>query len=146
MLRTDRIRKELAGITPAESATADYEQGLYDQAHTAATYAELNHRATELLGLGETVVLDASWNSAELRQAALEVACKTRSHVVQLRCWAPETTTAHRLATRTGSISDATPEIARHMATGVHPWPEAHTVLTAGSEADSLAQALAYLG
>jgi len=145
VLHTDRIRKELAGLAPEHSAAADYQQGIYDPAHTERTYAELNHRAEKLLALGETVILDASWTSANRRRDATDVAEATHSRLVPLRCWAPDTTTAARLAARTNSISDATPEIARHMATNVHPWPDAHTVLTAGTEHGSLAQALAYL-
>ncbi|MEV5302688.1 AAA family ATPase [Amycolatopsis methanolica] len=130
VLRTDRIRKELAGITPEDSA--GYREGLYDQAQTDRTYAEMLRRAADLLALGETVVLDASWSDAGQRRAAAEVAETACSPVLPLRCWAPEAVTAHRLAARADSLSDATPEIARHMASDVHPWPEAHTVLTAG--------------
>jgi aminoglycoside phosphotransferase family enzyme/predicted kinase len=145
VLRTDRVRKELAGLAPATSAAADYEQGLYAPAHTERTYTELVRRTRELLGLGETVVLDASWNSAERRTDAADVAARTHSRLVPLRCWAPESTTAARLANRKDSISDATPEIAQHMSLNVHPWPEAHIILTAGTECDSLTQAMAYL-
>lgn len=145
VLCSDRVRKELAGLPAEQSAAAAYQEGLYDAAHTAKTYRELGRRAGELLRLGETVVLDASWTSVEQRSSAAEVAEETRSRLVQLRCWAPESITAQRLAERAGSISDATPEIARHMATDVHPWPVAHTILTAGTEHDSLTQALAYI-
>ncbi|WP_435122467.1 AAA family ATPase [Amycolatopsis thermoflava] len=145
VLRSDRIRKELAGITPEDSAAAGYREGLYGPETTRLTYDEMLHRAGELLALGETVVLDASWSEAHHRLAAAKAAERAGSTLAQLRCWAPETVTAHRLATRTGSLSDATPEILQHMATDVHPWPEAHTVLTAGTTEDSLAQALAYL-
>ena len=145
VLCSDRVRKELAGLPAGQRAAAGYREGLYDPAHTGQTYRELCRRAAELLGLGETVVLDASWTSVEQRMSAGEVADDTHSRLVQLRCWAPETVTAQRLADRTGSISDATPEIARHMAATVHPWPGAHTVLTAGTEHDSLTQALAYI-
>ena len=98
-----------------------------------------------LIQYGETVVLDASWNSAERRTDAADVAARTHSRLVPLRCWAPESTTAARLANRKDSISDATPEIAQHMSLNVHPWPEAHIILTAGTECDSLTQAMAYL-
>lgn len=145
VLRSDRIRKELAGIPTEQSAADEYEQGRYAPEHTERTYAELNRRAEELLSLGETVVLDASWRSADHRAAAVAVGARTNSRLVPLRCWAPEATTAARMATREGSISDATPAIARHMATNLHPWPDAHTVFTAGTEEDSLTQALAYL-
>ena len=145
LLSSDRVRKELAGLPPEQSAAAGYEQGLYTPDHTDKTYAELNRRAAELLELGETVVLDASWTSAEHRHAAADVAARTSSQLMPLRCWAPESITTARLAARTGSISDATPAIARQMATAVHPWPDAHTIFTAGTEHDSLAQALGYL-
>lgn len=145
VLRSDRIRKELAGISPEQSATAEYEQGLYDPEHTQQTYAELNRRAQELLSLGESVVLDASWSAAQRRLEVSRTATATHSKLVPLRCWAPEATTATRLAQRTSSMSDATPEVTRHMATNVHPWPDAHTIFTAGTIQDSLAQALGYL-
>jgi uncharacterized protein len=144
-LSSDVIRKELAGLTPEQSAAANYGEGLYDAAHTERAYRELCCRAEELLKLGETVVLDASWGAADQRTAAEEVAARSRSRLVELRCWAPETITAQRLSERGASVSDATPEIARHMAVNVHPWPAAHTVLTAGTVHDSLTQAMAYV-
>ncbi|MFD2419894.1 bifunctional aminoglycoside phosphotransferase/ATP-binding protein [Amycolatopsis pigmentata] len=145
VLRSDRIRKEMAGLSPEKSAAEEYGEGLYDSAHTTRTYHELCHRAGELLRLGETVVLDASWTSVDQRAIAAETAAETHSRLVQLRCWAPETITAQRIAERGTSLSDATPDIARQMAGNVHPWPAAHTILTAGTEHDSLTQALAYI-
>ena len=145
VLRTDRIRKELAGIAPTDSAAAGYREGLYTKDRTDRTYTEMLRRAADLLAFGETVVLDASWSDAEQRRAAAALAEAAHCPVVPLRCWAPEAVTTQRLATRTDSLSDATPEIARHMAADVHPWPDAHTVLTAGSPRDSVAQALSYL-
>ncbi|MTD59607.1 AAA family ATPase [Amycolatopsis sp. RM579] len=146
VLRSDRVRKELAGFPPEHSAPDEYERGLYTPAHTEQTYAELGRRAEKLLSYGETVVLDASWNSADRRADVIAVSARTHSPLAPLRCWAPETTTAARLASRGNDISDATPEVARRMALDVQPWPGAHTIFTAGTEEDSLIQALAYLG
>lgn len=145
VLHSDRVRKELAGLAPEHSAAADYEQGLYTPGWTTRTYAELLGRARRLLSLGETVVLDASWISADRRQEAAALAGDCRSRLTQLRCWAPEATTAARLAARERGMSDATPVVATQMTVNVHPWPTAHTVFTAGSEQDSLTQALAYV-
>ncbi|SFI77546.1 hypothetical protein SAMN05421835_101745 [Amycolatopsis sacchari] len=145
VLRSDRVRKELAGLPAEQSAAAEYERGIYSPEHTKRTYDELVRRAERLLAMGETVVLDASWNSAEHRAVAAALGTRTHSRLKPLRCWAPEATTSTRLASRKGGISDATPRIARHMATHVHPWPDAHVVFTAGTERDSLTQALAYL-
>src|SRR5437764_6793989 len=145
LVQSDRVRKELAGLSPARQAAVGYQQGLYDAKHTEHTYAELVHRARELLELGETVVLDASWTSAGHREAAAVAAEATSSPLLALRCWAPEELTAQRLLTRTRTLSDATPAIAHSMAGDVDPWPEAITVRTTGSPDESVAQALSCL-
>lgn len=145
LLQSDRVRKELAGLVPARGPAVPYRQGLYDAEHTDRTYAELVRRAGELLALGETVVLDASWSSTRHREAATAAAEATDSPVLALRCWAPAELTAERLVTRTGSLSDATPEIARTMSADVAPWPDAHPIRTTGTPDESIVQALSGL-
>lgn len=145
LLQSDRLRKELAGLTPARRPAEGYREGLYDSSHTNATYAELARRAGELLALGETVVLDASWNAAPHRALAAAAAARTSSPLVAIRCVAPETTAAQRITARAGALSDATPEIARRMAADADPWPEAHPLPTTGTPAESLARAVACL-
>ena len=80
VLSSDRVRKELAGIDPESRATADYRAGIYSPDHTDELYAELLHRAEELLGRGESVVLDASWTSSVHRGRATEVARHAAAH------------------------------------------------------------------
>ncbi|PXY36544.1 AAA family ATPase [Prauserella flavalba] len=145
VFNSDRVRKELAGLAPGQSAAAAFEEGIYDRAHTERAYTELLRRAGERLGLGETVVLDASWTAPEPRTAAADLADRSHSTLVELECQAPMATTRARLAARSRSVSDATPEIAEHLARRVKPWPSAHRVLTAGTVDDSLTQAMAYL-
>lgn len=145
LLQSDRLRKELAGLTPAHRPAEGYREGLYDAAHTDATYAELVRRAGELLALGETVVLDASWNAARHRALAAVAAARTSSPMLGIRCHAPETVAAQRIAARTGALSDATPEIAGRMAADADPWPEAQPLPTTGTPAESLARAVACL-
>ncbi|UOX90681.1 AAA family ATPase [Amycolatopsis sp. FBCC-B4732] len=145
LLQSDRLRKELAGLEPVRRAAEGYRQGLYDTGHTDATYTELVRRAGELLALGQNVVLDASWTAARHRALAAEVAGRTDSPLLAVRCEAPEETAARRLTTRTGALSDATPEIAHRMAADADPWPEAHPLPTTGSPAETLTRALAAL-
>ncbi|MEU0537633.1 bifunctional aminoglycoside phosphotransferase/ATP-binding protein [Amycolatopsis tolypomycina] len=145
LLQSDRLRKELAGLTPVRRPAEGYREGIYDASHTDATYAELVHRAGELLALGETVVLDASWNAASHRALAAAAAGRTSSPPAAIRCLAPEAIAVHRITARTGALSDATPEIARRMAVDADPWPEAHPLPTSGTPAESLARALACL-
>ena len=91
------------------------------------------HRATVLLGLGESVVLDASWMSAERRATARAVAVGTSSDLVELCCVAPHDVAVHRIEERrrTGNLgSDADEGVARRMSGAGDPWPEARRVDT----------------
>ena len=88
------------------------------------------NRASALLRLGESVILDASWTSAPYRAQAAAAAEDTSAELVQLRCTAPLTITTQRMENRTG-ISDADPEIAARMEAGQEPWADAITIDTA---------------
>ncbi|RMH02455.1 MAG: hypothetical protein D6699_05930, partial [Aquificota bacterium] len=60
-LRSDAIRKELAGIKPQESAKAEYGEGIYTPQWTKRVYEELIERAKRLAQEGKKVVLDATF-------------------------------------------------------------------------------------
>jgi len=148
VLRSDQVRKELAGLGPDESAPAAFGQGLYRPEITAEVYRTLLDRAATALELGEPVILDASWSDGRWRQAAAEVAGRTASDLVELRCEAPPAAAADRIARRReqgGDPSDATAEVAAVMAARADPWPSAVTVDTTGDPLRSLGQALAAL-
>jgi uncharacterized protein len=145
LLSSDRLRKELAGLAPTTSAADDYRRGIYAPEHTDRTYRELLTRAAALLARGESVVLDASWTSAEHRRLAAAVARHTHSTLVPLRCAAPAEITARRLRSRRGTSSDADPRVAAAMAVDADEWPQAWTVDTAGSPETALRQALGVL-
>jgi hypothetical protein len=141
LLSSDRVRKELAGLSPAQPAPAAYGEGLYTTERTDALYAQLLHRAETLLVRGESVVLDASWTHARHRAAADELARRTHSDLVHLKCRVPADLAAARLADRGPTASDATAAIGRAMAAAADPWPDAVTVCTSGELADSLHRA-----
>ncbi|MBM2616334.1 AAA family ATPase [Actinoplanes sp. LDG1-06] len=130
VLSSDRVRKEMAGLSPGLSAAAACQNGIYTREWTDRTYRELLLRAGDLLRRGETVVLDASWIAARHRAAARQVAVETHSDLCQLRCTADRPTVVRRLAHRTGSMSDADAAIADAMADAAAPWPET-AVMTA---------------
>lgn len=146
LLSSDRLRKELAGLDPAEHAAAPYRAGIYSPEHTSRVYDELLRRAEELLARGESVVLDASWSAEHERGLAVRVAERTHSTLVPLRCAVPADVAEARLLARTGSLSDATPAVARAMAAEAAPWPAAHTIDTSGDPAASLVAALRAAG
>jgi len=130
VLNSDRIRKELAGIEPTESAAAPYGAGIYTAEGTERCYAELLNRAETLLANGESVIADASWISAEHRAAAKATARRASAQLVQVRCAAPEDLMRRRMAARTADTSDANAEIARKMAAAAVSWPGATTIST----------------
>lgn len=130
VLSSDRIRKELAGLPVTHQPAVPYGTGIYAPAFTEATYAELLHRATSLLGQGEVVVADASWMSAEQRAAAASAARSADARLIQLQCTAPADITGQRLSNRTAGASDADRNIARQMGANMEPWPEAVTIDT----------------
>ena len=74
VLRSDEIRKQLAGIDPAVPAPAPFGQGLYRPEMTEATYGELLRRAQGLLAAGGSVGADASWHDPAWREAARTLA------------------------------------------------------------------------
>ncbi|HET8643825.1 MAG TPA: AAA family ATPase, partial [Pseudonocardiaceae bacterium] len=144
LLSSDRVRKELAGLPPERHAAAAYRAGIYAPQHSARCYHELVHRAGELLALGESVVLDASWSRAADRDAAAKIAARTHSDLVELHCVAPPDVAAKRILARAGTgTSDADPAIAAAMAADAEPWPAAVTVPTTGSPDEAVATALA---
>jgi uncharacterized protein len=131
LVSSDRVRKEMSGLTPTEPARAAYRDGLYRPEQTEATYRELLHRAEELLGRGETVVLDASWSAEAHRRAAADLAVRAHAELAALRCEVPRAVADQRIRDRRGSASDATPLVAAVMAADADPWPEATTIDTA---------------
>jgi aminoglycoside phosphotransferase family enzyme/predicted kinase len=141
LLSSDRLRKERAGLDPTASAAAEFGTGLYDPARTADVYAELLRRAAELLALGESVVLDASWTAAGPRERAAGTARAADAEMVALCCAAPAAVAAERIRTRRGSASDATVAVAERMAIVADPWPDSVVVRTDAPLDRSLAQA-----
>ena len=138
VVSSDRLRKELAGLSPTDRAGAGYGEGLYRVERTAATYAAMRERAAGLLARGESVVLDASWTDAEERAGAAELARASHAELTCLECRAPREVTEPRIRGRRGSASDATPLVAAVMSLDADPWPEATVIDTVGPAEDSI--------
>lgn len=138
VINSDRVRKELAGVAPGESAAAEYGTGIYTAFWTRRTYAEMLDRAARLLSYGESVVLDASWTDPGLREDAARLA--EHADLTALNCHTP--LAGERLRTRTGGVSDASPAIAARMAETAVPWPDAVPIDTSGPVEESAELAL----
>jgi aminoglycoside phosphotransferase family enzyme/predicted kinase len=146
VLRSDEIRKELAGVDPRHHADDAYRTGLYAPQMTAATYDTLLARAAVALAGGESVVLDASWLDAGRRQRVRGLASAHDAVLTELRCEAPADLAARRLTERRREAqdpSDATTEIAAAMRRDADTWIEATVVDTSQTRAASLTAARA---
>ena len=149
VLRSDEVRKDLAGVGHTERHDADYEQGIYTTAATVRTYDELLRRARSLLEHGESVVLDASWGDARLRAEAASIASVTVAELHELRCVAPVGIAEQRLAARVASgqdASDATAAVAARMRAAADPWDSAIAIDTAGTSVAAASASLAAMG
>ena len=133
VFRTDVIRKEFAFLGTDEPGPAPYRTGRYEPEVTEATYQALLSDARAALERGSSVVLDASWSDAAVRERAVELAEATRSDLVQLHCVAPAAVAEHRLRRRVDDVSEADPGIAAAMAADFAPWPSATVIDTTGT-------------
>jgi aminoglycoside phosphotransferase family enzyme/predicted kinase len=149
LLASDVERKALAGMAPAVHAPAAWGEGIYTAEVTAKTYEVLADRATRLLGLGETVVVDASFSAAAGREPFRGGGRAASTPVAELVCSAPATVVEERLrarAVRPDAHSDADVSVGRRLAARTDPWPEAWVVHTGTSRQAALAHALHHLG
>ncbi len=145
VLRSDEVRKELAGLGHRDPAYAGLDRGIYSEEHTRATYLELFNRARTLLDVGESVVVDASFADAGYRAAARELARTTASDLVEICCEIDAATAARRIRDRADrglDPSDATPEIAAEIRRRFDPWPTAVRRSTAGTLRETVTSAL----
>lgn len=145
VLRSDVLRKELAGRPVLAHYPDSYGAGLYQAEATAAVYAELLSRARRRLEMGESVILDASWVRRVWREGAGVLADETSSALVCLECEVPLEVAVARVTERARSgrdASDATAGVARVMYLEAESWPEAEVVDTTGPEEAALELAL----
>lgn len=140
VLSTDHLRRELAPVPLADR---------YRETAREAVYCELRAEASRQLGLGRSVVLDATWTSAAMRALARAAARETEAEMSELRCDAPSGVRMARVAARRASgstESEATPGVALLLAGQADPWPEATPVDTAQPLERTVAAALDALG
>jgi len=147
VLRTDEVRQELyrpfTGGTAAGST-----DWLYSTERKDEVYRSVLERAESALGLGQSVVVDATWSMESRRQAAREVAARAVARTVELRCAVAPSVADWRIRRRLQMGEDpsqATPAVARSLAAGSDPWPEAVVIDTSGPEATALEKAVAVL-
>lgn len=132
VLRTDEVRQRLGA---GHDAADRYRPEAVD-----ATYAELVREAHRLVGLGEHVVLDATWGTQRHRDLARQVAIDGSCELVELRCTLAPAVAAERIRARQAAGTDpseATVAVAEQLAARFERWPEAFEVPTSGPRASA---------
>jgi len=133
LVSSDVVRKELAGVPAGQSSAAAFGAGIYTPAWNRATYAEMGRRAAVALDGGLSVVLDATWTDAALREDAVRAAEARGATVTQICCDAPGPVCLARLAARAAQgpqESDADARVHAGMVARMQPWPQALRVRT----------------
>jgi len=107
VVRSDVVRKQLAGLAPTTSARAAYGAGLYTPEARARTYAALREAAADELRAGRSVVVDASFTRAEERAPFAELAARLGVACLAVEVEAPLEVVRARLAERAARGTDA---------------------------------------
>jgi len=118
ILRTDEIRKEMAGIPQDERRYEEFGEGIYDKETGEKTYLEVINRAREFLNDGRSCILDATFSERRYRDLAFNLAEELRVPFLIVECTCPEEVVIERIKSRVEdgkSISDATISIYRRM-------------------------------
>jgi aminoglycoside phosphotransferase family enzyme/predicted kinase len=102
VIRSDAIRKELAGVPLTLKA-----EGCYTPEWTDRTYAECLGRASDTLRNGGRAIVDASFAEEGRREEFLDAAGKLGVPAVLLVCRADSDVVRQRLHARRGDASDA---------------------------------------
>jgi aminoglycoside phosphotransferase family enzyme/predicted kinase len=109
-LRSDEIRKRLAGVAPDERLSDGYATGAYSREFTQKTYAALLSEAAARLHDGAGVIVDATFAAPAHRAEALALAAHAQVPVLFVECTASHDEIVRRLtdrARRADEISDA---------------------------------------
>lgn len=106
-LRSDELRKRLAGLDPLTSGRSEVGEGIYTREFTDRTYDACRSRAADICKAGGRALVDATFIDAERRREFVEAAIEWGVPVHLLITEAPAELIRERLAARTNDPSDA---------------------------------------
>ncbi len=138
VLRSDVIRHDLD--PRAVDATDGLFAGRYRPELTRRVYEALLTSAERSLGMGESVVLDASWVDPAFREAAVAVAGRTASALVEITCVADDDVADRRIEERLAArddVSEATPAVRAALRSRQAPSSSAFILDTTDLEPDA---------
>jgi predicted kinase len=110
VVRTDAVRKHLAGRGLTERTQSGFGEGAYSAEMTRRTYDETTTVAAKLLSAGWSVVLDGAFSRLAQRDQARATAARAGVPAAVIWCDAPDRVLAERLRRRAldpNEVSDA---------------------------------------
>jgi aminoglycoside phosphotransferase family enzyme/predicted kinase len=107
VLRSDVIRKELAGLAAENPAASEIGEGLYSPEWTERTYGACLSRAEAIVREGGRVIVDATFSRQSVRRQFEELARRWSVPIQFLVCEAAPDIVHARLQARRGDASDA---------------------------------------
>ena len=131
-LRTDVIRKRLAGVADGERLPADS----YTKAASDQVYAEMLNLAETALAAGWPVIADAVFMDPAERQALADLAARHGVPCQGLWLAAPVATLRQRVSDRQGDASDATADVVEQQVARAAPVAD-WTQVDAGGDRDA---------
>jgi aminoglycoside phosphotransferase family enzyme/predicted kinase len=107
LIRSDVVRKELAGMPGDGQDKSILQDGIYTPAWNQRTYAECLDRAEKLLFQGKRVLVDATFREESKRKDFLDLAARLAVPATFIVCQADPKAVRTRLSRRRGDASDA---------------------------------------
>ena len=100
LLSSDRMRKQLLQLNPAQPQAEAFGEGIYSTGWTARTYSMLRQEAVKLLASSHSVLVDASFSRRADRQALAHEALQYGARVFFVECICPRGCALQRLEQR----------------------------------------------
>jgi hypothetical protein len=150
VIRSDVVRKEMAGLPTHAPTPADMREALYSSDGNERTYAECLRRAERFLFAGQRVLVDATFWEDGKRQRFGSAAVKSGVPFAMLVCEVGTETARNRLANRATDASDADWSVYERVASKWEPirCVEEQTVVsisTEGTAEEAIGRALQML-
>ena len=111
LIRSDKIRKEIFGISPYKKVIVPYGKGIYSEKISDEVYKKMIKIADDFLKNNKNVIIDASFLKLKWRKKAKEVALKNNSKFFIIAPFCSENKIKERLLKRKRDISDGRWEI-----------------------------------
>lgn len=129
LLRSDEIRKEIAGHPPTHRPQD--EDGLYTPEHTEETYRTVCERARDWLQVGAGVVVDATFSRRKHRDAYRDLGAQEGVRQLHFECHVAPEEAARRMHSRASQgtdPSDAVPELQENLTATYEPCLEGEAI------------------